>query len=164
MTDPRRSGRDRGVGDRAGSVTAGSPMTDLLHFNRTGQAAAFFDLDRTLISGSSAFVFGVAAWRADMLPTKQFAHDARVAIAFKLRGDKFSTVRSGRCLTLRRRADQRRPAWMAIGGQLSCLLHRRAQLSGGRRSVAPCCVRTRIISRPAAAAGRGPRSQEQDHG
>jgi len=67
-------------------------MTDLLHFNRTGQAAAFFDLDRTLISGSSAFVFGVAAWRADMLPTKQFAHDARTAIAFKLRGDKGGDV------------------------------------------------------------------------
>jgi HAD superfamily hydrolase (TIGR01490 family) len=49
--------------------------------------AAFFDLDRTLISGSSAFTFGVAAWRKDMVPTKQFAKDATGAILFKLRGD-----------------------------------------------------------------------------
>ncbi|TVR17737.1 MAG: HAD-IB family hydrolase, partial [Nitriliruptor sp.] len=28
-------------------------------------AAAFFDLDRTLISGSSAYYFGIAAWRND---------------------------------------------------------------------------------------------------
>ncbi|HRE02177.1 MAG TPA: hypothetical protein PLV68_12815, partial [Ilumatobacteraceae bacterium] len=45
-------------------------------------AAAFFDLDRTLISGSSAFVFGIAAWRADMLPSRQFVKDAAGALAF----------------------------------------------------------------------------------
>ena len=33
-----------------------------------GPSAAFFDLDRTLISGSSAFVLGVAAWRAGLVP------------------------------------------------------------------------------------------------
>ena len=37
-----------------------------------GPSAAFFDLDRTLISGSSAFVFGVAAWRAGLLEKRQF--------------------------------------------------------------------------------------------
>ena len=52
-----------------------------------GPQAAFFDLDRTLISGSSAFTFGIAAWRKDMVPTRQFARDAAGAIAFKLRGD-----------------------------------------------------------------------------
>jgi len=52
-----------------------------------GPQAAFFDLDRTLISGSSAFTFGIAAWRKDMVPTRQFARDAVGAIAFKLRGD-----------------------------------------------------------------------------
>ena len=42
-------------------------------------SAAFFDLDRTLISGSSAFVLAIAAWRADLLPTRQFARDAMSA-------------------------------------------------------------------------------------
>ena len=49
-------------------------------------SAAFFDLDRTLISGSSAFVLAIAAWRADLLPTRQFARDAMSALAFKLAG------------------------------------------------------------------------------
>ena len=57
-------------------------MSELTHYHGSGPAAAFFDLDRTLISGSSTFVFGVAAWRADMFPTSQFLKDARTALAF----------------------------------------------------------------------------------
>ena len=49
-------------------------------------AAAFFDLDRTLISGSSAFTFGVTAWRQDLVPTSQFAKDALGAVAFRFSG------------------------------------------------------------------------------
>ena len=49
-------------------------------------AAAFFDLDRTLIAGSSAFVFGRAAWRADMMPTSELLGDARKAITFRFTG------------------------------------------------------------------------------
>jgi HAD superfamily hydrolase (TIGR01490 family) len=49
-------------------------------------AAAFFDLDRTLISGSSAFYFGVAAWRNDMISLGDLLGDARKAISFKLLG------------------------------------------------------------------------------
>jgi len=49
-------------------------------------AAAFFDLDRTLIAGSSAFVFGAAAWRAGMMPTSELLGDARKAIAFRFAG------------------------------------------------------------------------------
>jgi len=62
--------------------------------NRLGNpyAAAFFDLDRTLISGSSAFTFGVAAWRQDMVPTSQFARDAYGAIAFRFAGASDTTV------------------------------------------------------------------------
>ena len=48
--------------------------------------AAFFDLDRTLISGSSAFAFGVAAWREDLIPTRAFARDAAGAVVFRHRG------------------------------------------------------------------------------
>lgn len=50
------------------------------------RAAAFFDLDRTLISGSSAFVFAVAAWRADLLPVRRFTRDAFGAAGFRLAG------------------------------------------------------------------------------
>jgi HAD superfamily hydrolase (TIGR01490 family) len=59
-------------------------------------AAAFFDLDRTLIAGSSAFVVGAAAWRAGMMPTSELLADARKAIAFRFTGasdEKVNTVR-----------------------------------------------------------------------
>ena len=49
-------------------------------------SAAFFDLDRTLISGSSVFVLGVAAWRQKLVPSHQFVRDAVSAIAFRLKG------------------------------------------------------------------------------
>ena len=51
-----------------------------------GVAAAFFDLDRTLISGSSAFVLGVSAYRAGLIPRAQFARDAWAALNFRLTG------------------------------------------------------------------------------
>jgi HAD superfamily hydrolase (TIGR01490 family) len=51
-----------------------------------GPSAAFFDLDRTLISGSSAFTFGMAAYRAGLVPARQISKDAVGAIAFRLRG------------------------------------------------------------------------------
>jgi HAD superfamily hydrolase (TIGR01490 family) len=70
--------------------TQGTPLAD----NRL--AAAFFDLDRTLIAGSSAFVFGRAAWRADMIPTSELLADARKAITFRFTGasdDKANAIR-----------------------------------------------------------------------
>ena len=60
-------------------------MTDL-PISSTGPGAAFFDLDRTLISGSSAFVLGIAAWRGKLVPTHQFLRDAAGAVAFKFAG------------------------------------------------------------------------------
>jgi HAD superfamily hydrolase (TIGR01490 family) len=51
-----------------------------------GPSAAFFDLDRTLISGSSAFVLGIAAWRGKLVPTHQFVRDAVSALSFLLSG------------------------------------------------------------------------------
>lgn len=50
------------------------------------RAAAFFDLDRTLIAGSSAFVFGRAAWRHGMMPTSELLSDAWKAITFRFSG------------------------------------------------------------------------------
>jgi len=49
-------------------------------------AAAFFDLDRTIIGGSSVFTFGWVAYRNGMIPRRQLIHDATSALAFKLFG------------------------------------------------------------------------------
>ncbi len=60
------------------------------------RAAAFFDLDRTLISGSSPFYFGIAAWRNKMIPTGDLLKDAANALAFRMSGasdEKSSAVR-----------------------------------------------------------------------
>jgi HAD superfamily hydrolase (TIGR01490 family) len=50
------------------------------------RGAAFFDLDRTIIGGSSLFIFGITAWRNGLMPTKQLISDLRSAIAFKVTG------------------------------------------------------------------------------
>lgn len=52
----------------------------------SARAAAFFDLDRTIISGSSVFTFGWVAYRAGLMPTSQLISDALNAAAFKLAG------------------------------------------------------------------------------
>ena len=48
--------------------------------------AAFFDLDKTLIEGSSAFQFGRAAYRAGLLGRRQLLADAIANLQFRLRG------------------------------------------------------------------------------
>ena len=48
--------------------------------------AAFFDLDRTLIEGSSAFHFGRAAYKHGLLSRRQLARDAWANIKFRLQG------------------------------------------------------------------------------
>jgi HAD superfamily hydrolase (TIGR01490 family) len=60
-------------------------MTEEHHYS-SGPSAAFFDLDRTLISGSSAFVLGIAAWRGKLVPTHQFVRDALSALTFAVAG------------------------------------------------------------------------------
>jgi len=57
-------------------------------------AAAFFDLDRTIIGGSSVFTFGWVAYRNGMIPTRQLVTDATSALVFKLFGA--SDEKSGR--------------------------------------------------------------------
>jgi HAD superfamily hydrolase (TIGR01490 family) len=52
----------------------------------TGSAAAFFDLDRTLMEGSSAFQFGRAAYKAGLLSRRQLVSDAWANVRFRLRG------------------------------------------------------------------------------
>ncbi len=50
------------------------------------RGAAFFDLDRTLIAGSSAFQFGRAAYRAGLMSRRDLATDAWENLVFRLRG------------------------------------------------------------------------------
>src|ERR1700742_3077430 len=49
-------------------------------------AAAFFDLDKTLMQGSSAFQFGRAAYRAGLLGRRQLIADGYANVMFRLRG------------------------------------------------------------------------------
>jgi HAD superfamily hydrolase (TIGR01490 family) len=49
-------------------------------------AAAFFDLDRTLLAGSSAYHFGRAVYKAGRLSRRQLARDAIDQVRFRLRG------------------------------------------------------------------------------
>ncbi|CAN5735463.1 HAD-IB family hydrolase [soil metagenome] len=59
------------------------------HASPAGEApdsAAFFDLDRTLMSGSSAYFFGKAAYREGLLPIKRLMADGSTALLFRLFG------------------------------------------------------------------------------
>jgi HAD superfamily hydrolase (TIGR01490 family) len=49
-------------------------------------AAAFFDLDKTLMEGSSAIHFGRAAYRQGLVNRRQLVKDAWANIRFRLRG------------------------------------------------------------------------------
>jgi HAD superfamily hydrolase (TIGR01490 family) len=49
-------------------------------------AAAFFDLDKTLMQGSSAFQFGRAAYQAGLMGRRQLLADALANLRFRLRG------------------------------------------------------------------------------
>ena len=51
-----------------------------------GSAAAFFDLDRTLIRGSANFPLAVAAFRAGYVPPRALLVDAVSAVRFVLQG------------------------------------------------------------------------------
>ena len=48
--------------------------------------AAFFDLDRTLMAGSSAFQFGRAAYQAGLVSRRQLARDGWENVKFRLHG------------------------------------------------------------------------------
>lgn len=51
-------------------------------------AAAFFDLDRTLIAGASAFPLAVEAWRQGLASNRDVGRWALSAVSFLLMGDK----------------------------------------------------------------------------
>ena len=49
-------------------------------------AAAFFDLDRTIIGGSSMFIFGLVAYKSGLVTKTELLKDAQNAVAFKFSG------------------------------------------------------------------------------
>jgi HAD superfamily hydrolase (TIGR01490 family) len=53
---------------------------------QTARAAAFFDLDKTLIEGSSAVHFGRAAYRAGLVSRRRLARDLWANVRFRLEG------------------------------------------------------------------------------
>ena len=61
-------------------------MSEYVGVASSGPSAAFFDLDRTLIAGSSAFALALAARAAGMIPTRELVRDSVSALTFKLRG------------------------------------------------------------------------------
>jgi HAD superfamily hydrolase (TIGR01490 family) len=50
------------------------------------RGAAFFDLDKTLMEGSSALYFGRAAYRAGQVSKRQMARDVAANVRFRLQG------------------------------------------------------------------------------
>ena len=61
-------------------------MSEYFGVASSGPSAAFFDLDRTLISGSSAFTLALQARKAGLIPNFEFTRDAFGAVSFKLFG------------------------------------------------------------------------------
>lgn len=61
-------------------------MNEYVPVSGASPNAAFFDLDRTLISGSSAFTLAIQARKVGLVPTHEFVRDAGGALAFKLFG------------------------------------------------------------------------------
>ena len=98
------------------------------------KGAAFFDLDRTLIAGSSAFQFGRAAYKAGLVTRRQLATDAWENILFRLRGSTDGATdalreRIGEMLTGVRVRDLQRLAPDVLAGVLPRVYPRMLQIA-----------------------------------
>jgi HAD superfamily hydrolase (TIGR01490 family) len=87
------------------------------------RGAAFFDLDRTLMAGSSAFQFGRAAYQAGLVSRRRLAADAWENLRFRLQGSTDSgtdalRARIGELLTGVRVRDLQRLAPGVLAGVL----------------------------------------------
>ncbi len=96
--------------------------------------AAFFDLDRTLIAGSSSFQFGRVAYRAGMMTRRDIARDAYENVRFRLRGstDAMTDVvreRVGKMLEGARVRDLQRLSGPVLAGVLPRLYPRMLELA-----------------------------------
>lgn len=81
-------------------------------------SAAFFDLDRTLIGGSSVFVFGLVARRHGMMSFTAMARDAANALAFKLAGASDEKADAVRARILSAIAGVEQADLEALGGEI----------------------------------------------
>ncbi len=75
-------------------------MSEYVGVAGSGPSAAFFDLDRTLISGSSAFTLASQARRAGLIRNVDFVRDAAGAVSFKLFGADDDTTEAVRIRVL----------------------------------------------------------------
>jgi HAD superfamily hydrolase (TIGR01490 family) len=98
------------------------------------RGAAFFDLDRTLMAGSSAFQFGRAAYKAGLVSRRRLAADAWENLLFRLRGSTDSgtdalRVRVSELLTGVRVRDLQRLAPDVLAGVLPRLYPRMLRIA-----------------------------------
>ena len=82
------------------------------------RAAAFFDLDRTLISGSSMMVLGYVAWKNKLISTRDIIGDIRGAIRFRVIGGSDDKATAVRNRVLGGITGQRREALASLGDQI----------------------------------------------
>lgn len=100
-------------------------MSEYMGVASSGPSAAFFDLDRTLIAGSSAFTLAAAARSARLLPTTAFVRAGLAATAFKFFGSKDDTTEAARQQVLSFVAGQRQDDLTALNEHvLPVLLNR----------------------------------------
>lgn len=84
---PPRSRPRTGPQPQAGDAAARQLLTDApLSPNGRHRAAAFFDLDKTLMAGSSGIFFARAAYETGMISRGRLARDAYENLRFRLRG------------------------------------------------------------------------------
>ena len=97
-----------------------------------GTAAAFFDLDRTLMAGSSGLHWARAAYRAGLVGRRQMAADAWANLKFRLRGSTDQETeavkeRLGEFLEGRRVRDLERLGHQVLAGVLPRIYERMLQ-------------------------------------
>jgi len=76
-----RSEQEPPAGGESASAPAGEPAS-----NGAARGAAFFDLDKTLMAGSSGIFFARAAYETGMISRGRLARDAYENLRFRLRG------------------------------------------------------------------------------
>jgi HAD superfamily hydrolase (TIGR01490 family) len=76
-----RSVQESPAGGEPASAPAGEPAS-----NGAARGAAFFDLDKTLMAGSSGIFFARAAYETGMISRGRLARDAYENLRFRLRG------------------------------------------------------------------------------
>ena len=79
MSESHRAAAPRAAPETAAAGDPGAPRAP-------ARGAAFFDLDRTLIEGSSALHFARAAYRAGLVGRRRLAHDVWANLRFRLQG------------------------------------------------------------------------------